>query len=60
MNDKFESTAAAGTNQSTDVPTVAGTRKPYVSPQLRRLGSVRELTFGSAGGAPDVPGMMGM
>jgi hypothetical protein len=30
-----------------------GQRKPYVAPKLRRLGSVRELTFGSVGTMPD-------
>ena len=29
-------------------------RRPYASPQLKRLGSVRELTLGSMGKAADV------
>lgn len=29
--------------------TVNGTRQPYRPPQLRRLGSVRELTLGMSG-----------
>ncbi len=53
-------------DQVVDTAVVASTsehrqeRKLYATPKLRRLGSVRELTFGSAGGAPDVPGMMSM
>ena len=31
-----------------DAPVAA--RKTYVAPQLRRIGSVRQLTFGSPGG----------
>ncbi len=65
MNDKVENTAVTDSAGSS-IPSAEGegnARKPsksYVTPQLRRLGSVRELTFGSAGGAPDVPGMMSM
>lgn len=29
-------------------------RLPYTPPKLRRLGSVRELTFGATGGRPDI------
>ena len=31
-------------------------RRPYKRPELRRLGSVRELTLGSAGNAADGAG----
>lgn len=40
----------------------AAVRRPYNKPQLRRLGSVRELTLGKTGPFPDAAGMrkMGM
>jgi hypothetical protein len=33
----------------TDATANVGTRQPYRAPQLRRLGSVRELTLGMSG-----------
>lgn len=37
-------------NDAVEVPTANdGSRKPYRAPQLRRLGSVRELTLGRSG-----------
>ena len=34
-------------------------RRPYSPPQLRHLGSVRDLTLGIRGGANELPGLMG-
>lgn len=56
MKDQVEDKAAVVAGE----PGLDGARKLYATPKLRRLGSVRELTFGSAGGAPDAPGMMAM
>ena len=44
MTQEVETKAPQGA--STETPAVA--RNPYVAPRIRRLGSVRELTFGSA------------
>jgi len=42
------------TNDAVETPTVnEGSRKPYRAPQLRRLGSVRELTLGMTGAAAE-------
>ena len=50
MEREVESKAVEGAN--TQAAGIAA-RKPYGTPKLRRLGSVRELTFGSAGVLPD-------
>lgn len=46
---------ASDTNGSSSLPEDAArlpaARAPYKKPQLRRLGSVRDLTFGSPSGA---------
>jgi hypothetical protein len=36
----------------------AGARRPYAAPRLRHLGSVRELTLGSAAGKSEGAGLM--
>ncbi len=38
--------------QSTEISPPVG-RKPYHAPKLKRIGSVRDLTMGSAGKTPD-------
>jgi len=38
---------------------VAPERRLYSPPQLRHLGSVRDLTLGIRGGANELPGLMG-
>jgi hypothetical protein len=40
-----------------DVPSAE--RRRYSPPQLRHLGSVRDLTLGFRGGANETPGLMG-
>jgi hypothetical protein len=47
MKDQEKDTTVEATNAQGEQ------RKPYVAPKLRRLGSVRELTFGSHGAMPD-------
>ncbi len=41
-------------------PPVRGVRRPYQTPRLQCLGSVRELTLGAAGSAGEAVGMMAM
>lgn len=55
----ISSTHAASVAAGSDAgaSTSSGARLPYVTPQLRRLGSVRELTLGTTGGASEF-GMM--
>lgn len=50
-NEPKSETAPQAVDTTTEVP-----RRPYHKPQLRRLGSVRDLTLGSKGSAGDFGG----
>ena len=42
-------------SKTTTEPTSADVRRPYKRPELRRLGSVREVTWGNPGSGADGP-----
>jgi hypothetical protein len=57
LGDQDKEGASAATElEGTGAPQPALTRLPYATPQLRHLGSVRELTLASTGTIPDFNG----
>jgi hypothetical protein len=59
-NDRPEPKSPAVTPVSAEGAPVPGVRRPYVTPQLKHLGSVRDLTLGLSGSGLDFNAMMTM